>query len=96
MIYKVHTWTRVRVEHGNPLLARCVLEETLLGAIVARAGQTGEVYQEGDSVEGVHGGLRGQVEVEDHFAVGGGGIVGDFEELASEGCDCCFSLDGHC
>ena len=73
-----------------------MLEETLLGAIVAGAGQTGEVYQEGHSVEGVHGGLRGQVEVEGHFAVGGGGIVGEFEELAAEGCDCCFGLDGHC
>ena len=73
-----------------------MLEETLLRAIVARAGQTGEVYQEGDSVEGVHGGLRGQVEIEDHFTVGGGGIVGEFEELASEGYDCCFGLDGHC
>ena len=47
-------------------------------------------------MEGIRGGLRGQVEVEGHFAIGGGGIVGEFEELAAEGCDCCFGLDGHC
>ena len=73
-----------------------MLEETFLRAIVARAGQTGEVYEEGDSMEGVHGGLRGQVEVEGHFAVCGGGIVGEFEELAAEGCYCCVCLEGHC
>ena len=73
-----------------------MLEETFLGAIVARAGETGEVYEDGHSMEGVHGGLRRQVEIEGHFAVGGGGIVREFEELASEGCDCCFCLEGHC
>ena len=46
-------------------------------------------------MEGVRGGLRGQVEVEGHFAIGGGGIVGEFEEFAPEGCDCCFCLDRH-
>lgn len=91
-----HTWAGVRVEHSNALLARGVLEEALLGTIVPRARQTGEVDQEGGSVEGVRGSLRGQVEIEGHFAVGGGGIVGEFEELATEGCDCCFGLYRHC
>ncbi len=90
------TWARVRVEHGNALLARGVLEESLLCPIVPGAGQTGQVYQEGNFVEGIGGGLRGQVEVECHFAVGGGGIVGEFEELAPEGCDCRFCLYRHC
>lgn len=35
-------------------------------------------------MEGVCGGLRGKVEIEGHVAIGGGGIVGEFEELASE------------
>lgn len=47
-------------------------------------------------MEGIRGSLRGQVEIEGHLAIGGGGIVGEFEELASEGCDCCFCLDRHC
>lgn len=91
-----HTWTGVRVQHGNTLLARGALEESFFGAVVAGAGQAGEVYQEGHFVEGVRGGLGGQVEVEGHFAIGGGGVVGEFEELAAEGGDCCFCLDGHC
>lgn len=36
-----------------------------------------------------------EVEVEAHLAVGGRGIVGEFEELAAEGSDGCFGLDGH-
>lgn len=91
----IHTWACVRVEHRNALLARGVLEEAFLGTIVPRACQTSEVDQEGGSVEGVRGGLRGEVEVEGHFAIGGGSIVGEFEELAAEGCDCCFGLDRH-
>ena len=46
-------------------------------------------------MEGIHGGLRGQIEVEGHLAVGGGGIVRELEEFASEGSDCCFCLNGH-
>ena len=90
-----HTWARVRVENCNSLLARGVLEETLLGSVVARTGQAGEVYQEGSLVEGVRGRLGGQVEVEGHFAIGGGGVVGEFEQFASKGCDCCFCLYRH-
>lgn len=46
-------------------------------------------------MEGICGGLGGQIEIEGHFAIGGGGIVGKLEEFAPEGCDCCFRLDGH-
>ena len=35
-------------------------------------------------MEGIGGGLRGKVEIEGHVAIGGGGIVGELEELASE------------
>lgn len=55
----VHTWARVRVEHRDALLARGVLKEALLRPVVSGAGQAGEVDQEGDSVQGVGGGLRG-------------------------------------
>ena len=72
-----------------------MLEKPLLGAVVAGAGQAGEVDEEGGFVEGVRGRLRGQVEVEGHFAVGGGGMVGELEQFAAEGCDCRFGLDGH-
>ena len=40
----------------------------------------------------IGGSLRGKVEIEGHFAIGGGGIVGEFEKLAAEGGDggfCC-------
>ena len=46
-------------------------------------------------MEGIYGGLRGEKEIEGHFAIGRGGIVGQLEELASEGCDCCFCLYRH-
>ena len=73
-----------------------MLEETLLCPIVSGACQTGQVDQEGDFVEGIGGSLRGQIEIEGHFAISGGGIVGESEEFAAEGCDCCFCLDRHC
>jgi len=58
-------------------LASRVLEETFLGTVVSRASQTGEVYEEGHFVRRIRGGLRWEVEVESHFAIGGGGIVGE-------------------
>ena len=90
------TGARVRVEHRDALLARRALEESLFRPVVPGARQAGQVDEEGDSVEGVRGGLRGEVEVEGHFAVGGGGMVGEFEEFAAEGGDCRFCLDRHC
>ena len=91
-----HTWARVRVEYSNALLTGCVLEETLLRPVIASACQPGQVDQEGNFVEGIRSRLRGKVEIEGHFAIGGGGIVGEFEELATEGCDCRFCLYRHC
>lgn len=90
------TGARVRIEHRDALLARRALEESLFRPVVPGARQAGQVDEEGDSVEGVRGGLRGEVEVEGHFAVGGGGMVGEFEEFAAEGGDCRYCLDGHC
>lgn len=41
----LRTRTRVGVQHRNALLARGVLEETLLGAVVGGTGQAGEVNE---------------------------------------------------
>ena len=43
-------------------------------------------------MERVDGCLRREVEIEGHFALSGGGIVGELQELAAKGGDCCFGL----
>jgi len=47
-VLKVRTWTRVWEYNGDSLLARTVLKEALLGAIVASAGETCEVEEDWD------------------------------------------------
>ena len=42
-----HTRTGIRIQHGNALLARAVLEKALLGAVLSGAGQAREVDQDG-------------------------------------------------
>lgn len=44
------TRTGIRIQDCNALLAGFVLEETLLGAIVSRASQAGEVDEQWDLV----------------------------------------------
>lgn len=44
---------------------------------------------------GVSCGLRWEVEVQGHFAAGCGGIVSEFEELASKRSDCSCCFKGH-
>lgn len=61
-----------------------MLEEPLLRTVVARTRETGEIDQEWDFVQGVESGLGWEEEIECHFAFGGGGIVGQLEELAAE------------
>ena len=87
------TWTGVGIQHRDPLLTRFVLEEPFLGPVVSRAGQSGQIDQKRYSVQAC---LRWEVEIEAHLAVGARGIVRQFEELAAEGGDGCFGLDGHC
>lgn len=41
----LRTRTRVGIQHRNALLARGVLEETLLGAVVGGTGQAGQVNE---------------------------------------------------
>lgn len=75
-----------------------MLEKALLRAILRRAGQSGQVNQHGDRAG--RGAVAvdcagGQVQVEGHFAAGGGGIVGEFEQFAAERGDPGFFGDGH-
>lgn len=71
-----------------------MLEEALLRAVLGRAGQTGQVDQEGDLLGRVLGSL-GQVEVEVHLAASGGGIVAQLQQLAAEGGDGGLGGDRH-
>lgn len=93
---RVRTRTGIRKQQRDALLTGRMLEEALFGAIVARTRQAGEVYEQWDSAEGVKGRLRGQVEVEAHFAIRGRGIVRTLEELAAEGSDGGFRCHCHC
>ena len=72
-----------------------MLEKPFLCAIVARAGQPGEIDKQGNFMKRVQGSLRGQVEVEAHLAIGGRGIMGELEEFAAERGDGRFRLDCH-
>lgn len=83
-IYIILTRTGIRIEHSNPMLAGCTLEKPLLRTVVACARQTREVNQQRNFNKGIFAGLRWDVEVEVHFALGAGSIVGDFEELAAK------------
>lgn len=92
----MRTRTGVWVEHRNALLAGSVLEESFFGAVITGACQAGKVDKQWDSVERVEDRLWWHVEVEPHFAIGGGGIVGAFEQLAAEAGDGGFRRHGHC
>jgi hypothetical protein len=61
-----------------------VLEETLLGAVVTCAGQTGQIDEDGNLLSRALESLRRKEQVELHFAVGGSSLVGKLQELASE------------
>lgn len=84
MGYMKHTWTGIRVQHGNSLLASTVLEEALLRTVLGGACQPREVDQHGDLL---CLGLRGQVEVEFHFTLCSGGGMAQLEELSAKGSD---------
>ena len=92
---RVRTWAGVRVHDRNAALRGGVLEETLLGAVVARAGEAGEEEEHGHFVQRVEGRGRGQEEVERHVAGGGFGGVGELQELAAEGGDGGCGFEGH-
>lgn len=76
----------IGIYDSDPILRSSVLEEALLGAVVACAGEPGEVDEDGDF--GGWAGLRWEIEVQGHLAAGGRGIVGELQELAAERGDC--------
>lgn len=69
-----------------------MLKEALLGAIVGCAGQARQVNEERDFRRL---GLRGEEEVEVHFAFGGSSGMAELEEFAAKRGNCCFGCDGH-
>ena len=87
-----HTGAGVRVQHCNSLFACTVLEESLLGAVVGSTGQSRQINQDGDLLRR---GLRRQVEVKVHLALGGFGGMAEFQQFAAKGRDCGFRCDRH-
>jgi hypothetical protein len=83
----------IGIHDRNALLASTVLEEALLSAIVASTCQARKVEKNGDFL--VLGCLGREVEVQCHFAASGCGIMGELEEPAAEGGDCCCGFKGH-
>lgn len=77
------------------MLASPVLKKALLGAIVGRAGQAGQVNQQRDLCDGFIHGLWWEIQVEVHLAVGGFGRVAGFEQFAPERGNRCFCCHGH-
>jgi hypothetical protein len=71
------------------------LEETLLGAVVTCAGQTGQIDEDGNLLSRALESLRRKEQVELHFAVGRSSLVGKLQELASERGDGGSSFDRH-
>lgn len=89
------TGASVGIDDGNALLAGAVLEETLLGAVVASAGQAGQVDEDGDFGGRALESLRWKEQVELHLAVCGSGLVGKLQELAAERGDGGSGFDRH-
>lgn len=87
------TRTCVRVDDSNALFRGFVLEEAFLRAVVASAGQTGEVEEHGDFFR--LRGLRRHEEVEVHVAVCGFGGVRELEQLAAEAGYCRIGFQRH-
>ena len=72
-----------------------MLEEALLCAIVSRTCEPGKVDEQWDFVQRVGRQLRREKEVEGHFAVGRGGIVGALQKLAAKRGNGRFGCHGH-
>ena len=61
-----------------------MLEETLLGAVVTSASQTGQIDEDGNLLSRAFESLRGKEQVKLHLAIGRSGLVGKLQELAAE------------
>jgi hypothetical protein len=91
----MRTWTCVWVDDCDAFLACAVLEETFLSAIVARAGESCKIEENGHFVCRVLDCLWGEVKVQSHFTAGGGGIVSEFQKLATKGSNRCSCFKRH-
>lgn len=94
----VLTRAGVGVDNGNALLAGLVLEEALLGAVVASASQAGQVEQHGHLLGHLlrRESLRREVQVQRHLAIGRLRLVGELQKLAAERGYGCSRREGHC
>lgn len=70
------------------------MQEALLGAVVRSARQTGQVKKNRDFLLSMGSSGR-QIHVNLHLAIGGGSSMGQLQELAAEGRDGGFRLEGH-
>ena len=72
-----------------------MLEETLLGAVVTSAGQTGQVDEDGNLLSRAFESLRGKEQVKLHLAVGRSSLVGKLQKLAAKRGDGGSGFDRH-
>jgi hypothetical protein len=63
----LRTRRSIRIHDSYSFLTGPVLKETFLGPIIACAGKTSEVKEDGNFVQRLSGG-RGEVEVQGHLA----------------------------
>lgn len=72
-----------------------MLEESFLRAIVTRTCESGQPNEQRNLVQWVLGGLWREVEVEFHLAAKCGRLMGELQQLASEGSYGCLCSDRH-
>lgn len=94
----VLTRAGVGVDDGDALLAGLVLEEALFRAVVAGARQAGQVEEDGDLLRHLlrGEGLRRQVQVQRHLAVGRLRLVRELQKLAAKRGDGRSRRESHC
>lgn len=73
-----------------------MLEESLLGTVVTGTCQAGKIDKQGSFIKGIEDRLRGEIKIESHFAIGDGGFVNTFQELAAEAGNGRFRRCSHC
>lgn len=84
---------RVRVQQGEAERRGVGLQEALVGHVVGRAGQAGEVEEHGRGGGG--GGGGGDEEVEVHGRAGCGRLVGELEQAPAKDADGGVCCEGH-
>lgn len=84
----------VREQQGEAQRRGVRVQEALFRHVLGRAGQAGEVDEQGSGLGG--GGARRDEEVEVHGRASRGGLVGELEEAAAKGGDGAVGGEGHC